>query len=220
MEYFQSMESFLGLLKLLGEGALVSLEVFFLTLIFSLPLGLLVTFGRMAKNKIVSGLVSFYILLMRGTPLILQLVFIYFIIPNAFHINIDRFWAAILACTINYAAYFAEIYRGGIQSMPRGQYEAAQVLGFSKSQTFLHIILPQVLKRVLLPISNEVITLVKDTALVQTIGVGEMFRAAKNETNRSFSTLPLFVAGVFYLVMNAVVTKVFSWLEKKLDYYQ
>lgn len=220
MEYFESIDSLTTLLKLLGDGALVSLAVFFLTFLFSMPLGLLVAFGRMAKNKLVSRLVSFYILIMRGTPLLLQLVFIYFIIPNVFKVNIDRFWAAILAFTLNYAAYFAEIYRGGIQSIPNGQYEAAQVLGFSKGQTFFKIVLPQVFKRVLLPISNEVITLVKDTALVQTIGVGEMFRAATNEMSRAFSTAPLFVAGLFYLVMNGIVTRIFTYLEKKLDYYQ
>lgn len=204
----------------LFEGTLVTLQVFFLTLLFSLPLGLLVSFGRMSKNKLVSGFVKFYIDIIRGTPLILQLIVVYFAPYYLFGLNLDRLFAAVAAFVLNYSAYFAEIFRGGIQSMPKGQYEAAEVLGFTRSQTFMRIILPQVVKRILPPISNEVITLVKDTALVQVLGVSELFRIAKNEASRTASTDPLFIAGIFYFAMNWVVTRIFHFTEKKLDYYR
>jgi polar amino acid transport system permease protein len=210
-------------LKFIGfliEGSWVTLQVFFLTLLFSLPLGLLVAFGRMSRIKLLNQFVKIYIDIMRGTPLILQLIVVYFGPYYLFGLNIDRFLAAIVAFVINYAAYFSEIYRGGIQSIPRGQYEAAEVLGFSKVQTFTRIILPQVIKRILPPISNEVITLVKDTALVQVLGVSELFRVAKNESSRIASTTPLFIAGAFYFVMNWIVTKAFHIAERKLDYYR
>lgn len=202
------------------EGTWVTLQVFFLTLLFSLPLGLLVSFGRMSRFKPVRTIVKFYIDIMRGTPLILQLIVVYFGPFYLFELNIDRFLAAIIAFVINYAAYFSEIYRGGILSIPKGQYEAAEVLGFTKIQTFTRIILPQVIKRILPPISNEVITLVKDTALVQVLGVSELFRVAKNESSRIASTTPLFIAGVFYFVMNWLVTRAFHYTERKLDYYR
>jgi len=223
------------------KGAGVSLEVFFLTLIFSLPLALLVTFGRMSRNVVLRGVVKGYLLIMRGTPLILQLIFIYFapkylymflvsslsgvIISPGFWavvktiLSYNRFIAVIIAFTLNYAAYFAEIYRGGIESIARGQYEAAKVLGFTGSQTFGRIVLPQVIKRILPAAGNEVITLVKDTALAQVIGVAELFHAAQNAAAREFSTMPIFMAGLFYLVMNWVVTVVFAHCEKRLSYY-
>lgn len=204
----------------LFEGTLVTVQIFILTLIFSLPLGLLVSFGRMSKNKIVSGIVKLYIDIMRGTPLILQLIIVYFGPYFVVGLNLDRFLAAVIAFVLNYSAYFAEIYRGGIESMPKGQYEAAEVLGFTKAQTFTRIILPQVIKRILPPISNEVITLVKDTALVQVLGVSELFRIAKNEASRISSVNPLFIAGIFYFVMNWLVTRVFHFAEKKLNYYR
>jgi polar amino acid transport system permease protein len=210
-------------LKFIGfllEGTWVTLQVFFLTLLFSLPLGLLVSFGRMSRFKPIRTIVKFYIDIMRGTPLILQLIVVYFGPFYLFELNIDRFLAAIIAFVINYAAYFSEIYRGGILSIPKGQYEAAEVLGFTKIQTFTRIILPQVIKRILPPISNEVITLVKDTALVQVLGVSELFRVAKNESSRIASTTPLFIAGVFYFIMNWLVTRVFHYTERKLDYYR
>ena len=153
----------------------------------------------------------------------LQLIFIYFApsyMPEGFRINLDRFVAAIIAFSLNYSAYFAEIYRGGIESIPQGQYEAAAVLGFTKSQTFFKIILPQVIKRILPSVANEVITLVKDTALVTTLGISELFRAARNESARVSSTTPLFIAGLFYLIMNFFVTKVFDKIERKLGYYR
>lgn len=202
------------------EASAVTLQVFFLTLLFSLPLGLLVASARMSKRKLVQMPIRFYLLIMRGTPLILQLIFFYFVPAQLFGAGLPRFWAAILAFTLNYAAYFAEIYRGGIQSISFGQHEAAAVLGFSRGQTFFRIILPQVIKNILPPMSNEFMTLVKDTALAQTIGVMEIFRLANTSASKNFSTLPIFVAGLFYLIMNTVVSKGFSVLSKKLDYYR
>jgi polar amino acid transport system permease protein len=201
------------------QGTVVSFQIFFLTLLFALPLGLLVAKGRMSHIKIISQIVNIYIMIMRGTPLILQLIFVYFAPYYVFGSSTDRFTAAIIAYVINYAAYFAEIYRGGIQSIPKGQYEAGKVLGFTKSHTFTHIVLPQVVKKIIPAMGNEVITLVKDTALAQTIGVAELFRVAQTASAREFSTTPLFVAGIFYFVMNGVVSKAFDLLEKKLDYY-
>lgn len=204
----------------LCKGTLVSLEIFFLTLIIALPIGLFAALGRMSGKKYLSGPVKLYILIMRGTPLILQLVFAYFAPFYLFGINIDRFTAAIIAFALNYGAYFAEIFRGGIESIPAGQYEAAEVLGFGRVQIFMRIIMPQVIKRILPPVSNEVITLVKDTALVQVLGISELFRVAQNEASRIFSTNPLFIAGVFYFVMNWAVTKIFHTAEKRLSYYK
>ena len=223
------------------QGAVVSLQVFFLTLLFSLRLALPVAFGRMSKNRPIRGFISFYLLIMRGTPLILQLIFIYFapkyllmFLNNSlggqiaspafwntvtFILSYDRFTAAIIAFALNYAAYFAEIYRGGIESIPRGQHEAAKVLGFTRGQTFMRIVLPQMVKRILPATGNEVITLVKDTALAQVIGVIELFHVARTASAREFSTTPIFVAGVFYLFMNWVVTVAFTFCEKKLSYY-
>ncbi|MDR1933940.1 MAG: amino acid ABC transporter permease [Spirochaetales bacterium] len=230
--------------KMLGimfEGMTVSLEVFFLTLLFALPLALPAAFGRMSKNWALRKLVTLYLLVMRGTPLILQLIFIYFAPKYFFRLlfesfsgfiesegfwnslrfllSWDRFTAVIIAFVLNYAAYFAEIYRGGIEAIPRGQYEAAKVLGFTGSQTFVRIILPQVLKRILPAAANEIITLVKDTALAQVIGVAELFHAAQNASAREFSTLPIFVAGVFYFFMNWAVSYALTRCEKKLSYY-
>ena len=208
------------LLTAMLSGTVVSLKVFFLTLLFSLPLGLVIAAGRLSKLKIVSTTVKIFMLIVRGTPLILQLIFVYFAPYYIFKLSYDRFTAAIVAFSINYACYFAEIYRGGIQSIPHGQYEAAAVLGFTKMQTFFKIILPQVIKRILPATGNEVITLVKDTVLAQTIGVAELFRVAQNAASREFSTMPIFIAGVFYFVMNWLVSAVFNAIEKKLSYYR
>ena len=208
-----------NLLSLMLQGTYTSLKIFFLTLIFSLPLGLLVAKGRMSKNRFISTTVNVYIMIMRGTPLILQLIFVYFAPYYLFGASYDRFTAVIVGFVINYAAYFAEIYRGGIQSIEVGQYEAAHVLGFSKLHTFTHIVFPQVIKRILPSLGNEVITLIKDTALAQTIGVAELFRVAQNAAAGQFSTTPIFIAGVFYFVMNAIVSRSFDHIEKKLDYY-
>ncbi len=208
------------LLLLMLEGTYTSLKIFFLTLLFSLPLGLIVARGRMSKYRVVSSLVNGYIMIMRGTPLILQLIFVYFAPYYIFGASTDRFTAVIIAFVINYAAYFAEIYRGGIQSISQGQIEASSVLGFSKFHTFTHIVMPQVVKTILPSMGNEVITLVKDTALAQTIGVAELFRVAQNAASRQFSTTPIFIAGIFYFIMNGVVSKSFDLIEKRLDYYK
>jgi polar amino acid transport system permease protein len=208
--------------KLLGamlEGTVVSLEIFFLTLLFAVPLALPIALGRMSPSRLLRGPIHGYILVMRGTPLILQLIFVYFAPYYLFDASFDRFTAVIVAYTINYAAYFAEIYRGGILSIPKGQYEAAKVLGFGRADTFFRIVLPQVVKRILPASANEVITLVKDTALAQTIGVAELFRVAQNASARQFSTMPIFIAGAFYFVMNWVVSEAFLRLERKLEYY-
>ncbi|HYH03567.1 MAG TPA: amino acid ABC transporter permease [Bacillota bacterium] len=216
--------SLVKLLNLLFSGALTSIQLFLYTLMLSLPLGLVIALGRRSKKAWIQGPIKLYILVMRGTPLLLQIIFVYFapsfMLPEGFRLNLDRFVAAVIAFSLNYAAYFAEIYRGGIESIPQGQYEAAAVLGFTKSQTFIRIILPQVIKRILPPVSNEVITLVKDTALVQVLGISELFRVAKNEASRIFSTTPIFIAGLFYLTLNWLVTKVFHLTEKKLSYYK
>ena len=206
------------LLQLL-EGMFVSLKVFVLTLVFSLPLGFVVCRGKMSKFKPLSFIVDLYIQIMRGTPLILQLIFFYFAPYYIFGFSFQRFTAAIIAFTINYSAYFAEIYRSGLQAVDKGQYEASTVLGFSKGHTFFHIILPQVMKTVMPSLGNEVITLVKDTALASTIGVIELFRVAQTSASRVFSTMPIFIAGIFYFIANYIVSKVFALIESKLDYY-
>jgi polar amino acid transport system permease protein len=209
--------------QLLGQmlsGTMVSLSVFFLTLLFSIPLALPVALARRSRSQLLRAPVSFYVLVMRGTPLILQLIFVYFAPYYLFGISYDRFTAVIIAFAVNYAAYFAEIYRGGIDAIPKGQWEAAKVLGLTRTQTLFKIILPQVVRRILPAMGNEVITLVKDTALAQTIGVAELFRAAQNASARQFSTLPIFIAGVFYFVMNWLVTVAFEAAEKKLSYYK
>ena len=202
----------------LSSGMLTSVEIFVLTLVFSLPLGMIVAFGRMSKNSFIRGLTKFYIALMRGTPLMLQLFVIYFGPYYLFKIPLAaeyRFIAVIIAFSINYAAYFAEIYRSGIESMPLGQYEAAKVLGYTSPQTFFRIILPQVIKRIIPAMGNEVITLVKDTALVSVIGVSELLMVAKERQSAMFSFVPLFIAGVFYFVMNWGVSFIFQKIEKK-----
>ncbi len=209
-----------SLLLQMMEGTITSLRIFFLTLIFSLPLGFVVAKGRMSRIAPVRWIVDLYIQIMRGTPLILQLIFFYFAPFYLFGTSYDRFTACILAFVINYSAYFSEIYRSGLQSIDRGQYEAAKVLGFSKAYTFFHIILPQVVKKVLPALGNEVITLVKDTALAQTIGVAELFRVAQTASSREFSTVPIFIAGIFYFVMNYIVSRLFAIGERKLGYYR
>ena len=207
----------------LAGGMLVSTQIFVVTLVFSLPLGLLISFGRMSKNRVIQGIVKAYISVMRGTPLMLQLMVVYFGPYYLFKIKIGngyRLWAAFIGFIINYAAYFAEIYRSGIQSMPAGQYEAAKILGYSKAQTFFRIILPQVIKRILPSVTNEVITLVKDTSLAFTISVLEMFSMAKALASAQTSMIPFVAAGLFYYIFNLVVAVVMEWIEKKLSYYE
>lgn len=220
MRYFNNPEAFVKLLLSMRGGIMSTLTIFFSTLVFSIPLGMVIALLRMNRRRLVSAPISLYILVMRGTPLMLQLFAIYFAIPMFTGVNLDRMTATILAFALNYAAYFAEIFRGGMMAIPVGQHEACQVLGFTRAQTFFHVVLPQVIKRVLLPVSNEVITLVKDTSLANIIAVSELFRAAKNEASRTASVEPLFVAGLFYLLMNGVVTLVFSHLTRRMDYYK
>ena len=211
------------MLSQLAGGMVVSVEIFLLTLLFSLPLGLIVAFGRMSNNGIIKGIVKIYIAIMRGTPLMLQLIVVYFAPFYVFGIKISqtyRFVAVIIAFSINYAAYFAEIYRAGIESIPIGQYEAAKVLGYSKVQTFFKIIFPQVIKRILPPVTNETITLVKDTSLAFVIAVAEMFTIAKQIAAKQASVSALMVAGLFYFVFNYVVAFAMEAIEKKLSYYR
>ena len=207
----------------LGEGMAVTAEIFFLTLLFSLPLGLVVAFGRMSRHFLLRTLSKIYISVMRGTPLMLQLIVVYFSPYYVFGLKISasyRFTAVILAFALDYAAYFAEIYRGGIESMPTGQYEAAQVLGYSRTQTFFRIILPQVVKRILPAVTNETITLVKDTSLAFVLAVVEMFTAAKQIAAKETTMIPLMAAGVFYYLFNLAVAAFMEYLEKKMSYYR
>ncbi len=213
-----------------------TLKVFGFTLLFSIPLGMVVALLKMCKFKPVSWLINVYILIMRGTPLMLQIITIYYAIPmmkvsdsvflqNLFErvdIKSDsyQFNALIVAFALNYAAYFAEIFRGGIESIPKGQYEAAAALGMTKSQTFFRVVLPQVIKRIVPASSNEVITLVKDTSLASVIAYAEIFRKAKEQMVSYSNLTPLFIAGIFYFIMNAILTTVFAAVEKKLDYYK
>ena len=214
-----------NLLPILAQGFGTTLAIFGLTLLFSIPLGLLVAVLKMSKYKVIRYPVAFYISVMRGTPLLLQIVAIYF---GSYYLSqsagadfsFDRFPAVIFAFSVNYAAYFAEIFRGGIESIPRGQYEAAAMLGLTKWQTFFRIILPQVLKRVVPASANEVITLVKDTSLAQVIAVTELFALAKKQQAAYASIFPLFVAGIFYYVANLILSVFFSYLERKLNYYR
>ena len=208
------------LLSQMLEATLMSLRIFFITLIFSLPLGMLVALGRMSRIKIINLPVRFYILIMRGTPLMLQLLFIFYGMKPIFGIQLDRVLAAEVAFVLNYAAYFAEIFRGGIEGIPRGQHEAAKVLGFTRRQTFFRIILPQVVKHIIPPMGNEFITLVKDTSLAQVIGVVELLRVTSNWVSSAVSMTPFAIAAVFYLVMNAVVTRCFTVAENRLSYYR
>lgn len=211
------------MLSMLGQGFGVTLQIFFLTLVGSLPLGVVVAIARMSRVKPIAWIMKFYISVMRGTPLMLQMFFIYFAPYYIFGIPLSmesKFSATIVAFIINYAAYFAEIYRSGIQSMPVGQYEAAEILGYGKAQTFFKIILPQVIKRILPSVTNEVITLVKDTSLAFTLSVAEMFSIAKALAASQTNMMPFVAAAVFYYIFNLVVAVAMEWIEKKLDYYR
>jgi len=206
----------------LSQGLGYTLAIFGLTLIFSIPLGLLVCKGRMSKLLPVSAIFRLYISVLRGTPLMLQLLLVYFGPYYIFRVNLGnnyRFIATIIAFSLNYAAYFAEIFRGGIQSMSKGQYEAATVLGFSKAQTYFKIILPQVVKRVLPSVSNEIITLVKDTSLAQVLSVTEMFTKASAAASKQVSVMPFIVAGLFYYFMNLIIEVILNRVEKSMSYY-
>lgn len=213
----------LQIMKQLAGGMGTSIEIFTVTLLVSLPLGLLISFGRMSKNPVLRAAVKFYISIMRGTPLMLQLMVVYFGPYYLFGIRVGngyRLWAAFIGFAVNYAAYFAEIYRSGIQSMPAGQYEAAKLLGYTKYQTFFRIIFPQVVKRILPSITNEVITLVKDTSLAFTISVMEMFTVAKALASSQVSMVPFVAAGLFYYIFNLLMASFMEYAEKKMNYYQ
>ena len=213
------------MLSTMSVGMLRTCGIFFLTLIGSLPLGMIVCLLRKSKSAVVRVVIKVYISIMRGTPLMLQVMVIYFAPALVFHVTIPgnwRFSAVIVAFIVNYAAYFAEIYRGGIESIDNGQYEAAHVLGYGKAQTFIKIILPQMIKRVVPAVTNEVITLVKDTSLASAIGTVEMFTKAKQiaVSPRSPGMLTFLVAGIFYFVFNAIVAFLMKRVEKALNYYQ
>ena len=222
------MERYISTITQLAAGFEFTLIIFAFTLLFAIPLGLLVAKLRMSKISIISGLTRVYISIMRGTPLMLQLLLVYFL-PNMLFgiplrdLNIGgvdyRLTATVIGFSLNYAAYFAEIFRGGIQSIPKGQYEAAQILGFTNTQTFFKIVLPQVIKNVLPAVTNEIITLVKDTSLAQVLSVTEMFTAAKALSSAQVSIMPLIAAGVFYYVMNGLVEIIMNRFEKRMNYY-
>lgn len=207
------------LMPQLLEGLVMTLKIFILTLVLSLPLGIVVSLGRVSKVKILKGITGLYVLVMRGTPLLLQIVFIYFGLPLV-GINVERFPAALFALVLNYGAYFAEIFRGGILSIDRGQYEGAEVLGLSQRDVFFRIILPQAVKNILPPVSNEIITLVKDTALVYVVGLDELLKIGKIASNTLASLLPLVLVGIIYLTIIAVLSKVLAIVEKKFSYYE
>ncbi len=227
-----------GVVKILLKYLLPTLKVFGFTLLYSVPLGMIVALLKMCRFKPIKWLTSLYILIMRGTPLMLQVIVAYFAVPmlkrsegmpqlvqsllDTVDIQADSylFNTVLVAFVLNYAAYFAEIFRGGIESIPKGQYEAAAALGFSKRQTFFRIILPQVVKRVVPASSNEVITLVKDTSLANVVAYAEITMKAKQQMQNYSSLTPLFIAGLFYFVLATVLTVIFSFIEKKLDYYK
>ncbi len=212
------MEKILTMIPPLLDGLTVTLQVFIITLALSLPLGLLLALTRISGCRPLSFLVEVYIWLMRGTPLMLQLLFVYFALPS-FGIRLPDFGSALLAFTLNYAAYFAEIFRSGIQSIERGQYEAAKTLGMTYVQTMRRIIIPQMIKRVLPPISNETITLVKDTSLVYVLAMNDLLRAARTIVQREFDMMPFAIAGLFYLAMTFFLTWGFNKLEAKFAKY-
>ena len=220
IKFFNDPYKLWNLTELLLQGAGVTLSIFFLTLLFAVPLGVLFAQARMSKHAVLRAPTSLYIYLMRSTPLMLQIMFVYFLLPQILPFKVDRFSAVIFAFAVNYAAYFAEIFRSGIQSIPAGQYEAAKVLGYTKTQTFFYIILPQVVKRVLLPMTNEIITLIKDTALASTVAVVELMTIAKKQVSSSSSVEPYLLAIVFYLVLNGVAEQLCKLAEKKLSYYR
>ena len=210
------------MINLMLEGMGGTCAIFFLTLLFSLPLGMVVALLRMSKNKVVSNVTRAIISVLRGTPLMLQLIAVtygpYYLFQ--FSVSKNKLIPVVIAFAINYAAYFAEIYRSGIESIPVGQYEASEILGYSKVQTFFRIILPQVIKRIMPSVTNEVVTLVKDTSLAFTVSYVEMFTIGKNLANSQTSFVPFVVAGVFYFLFNAIVDFVMGKIEKRMDYYK
>ncbi|MBR6458883.1 MAG: amino acid ABC transporter permease [Actinomycetaceae bacterium] len=210
------------MLSLLGKGLLMTAQIFVITLVGSLPLGVLIALARMSRFKPLAWITRLYISFMRGTPLMLQLMALMFGPYYVFGLQLGsnwKFWACSIGFILNYAAYFAEIYRSGIQSIPRGQYEAAEILGYSKSQTFMHIVLPQVFKRVLPAMGNEIITLVKDTSLAFVLGIMEMFTEAKAIAASQVSMLPYIIAAAIYWGFSVIVEVALHRIEKRMDYY-
>ena len=215
--------SIIEIIKQLSSGMGITIEIFFVTLVTSLILGLGLALVRMSKIKIFSILAKIYISIMRGTPLMLQLLVVYFGPYFIFGIQITkayRLQAVLIGFALNYAAYFAEIYRSGIEAVPDGQYEAAKLLGYSKTQTFRYIVMPQVVKRIIPPVANETITLVKDTSLAFTVAVAETFTLTKQLVASQSSAMPFVAAGIFYYIFNLLVAPFFEYLEKKLSYYR
>lgn len=225
-----SWEEILNCTGVILKYLIPTLKIFGFTLLFSIPLGMVVALIKKCPFKPVSWLINVYILIMRGTPLMLQIITIYYAIPmmqqqgllESINTRSDnyQFTALIVAFALNYAAYFAEIFRGGIEAIPKGQYEASAALGMTKTQTFFRVILPQVVKRIVPASANEVITLVKDTSLASVIAYAEIFRKAKEMMVTYSNLTPLFIAGLFYFIMNALLTMLFTAVEKKLDYYK
>ncbi len=213
------MDYILEVLPSLLKGAVVSFEVFVWVLVLSLPLGAVLAFLMQIRFAPLRWLLHLYVLVMRGTPLLLQLIFVYYVLPSL-GVNFERMTAILVAFTLNYAAYFSEIFRGGIEAIPAGQYEAAKVLKFTPFQTIRYIVLPQVVKIVLPSVFNEVITLVKDTSLVYALGVRDLLLASRTAANRDASLAPMFIAGAIYLLMIGVVTLASKQIEKKFDYYK
>ncbi|MTB99827.1 ABC transporter permease subunit [Streptococcus uberis] len=213
------MSYFLQVLPSLLDGAKITLQVFFIVIILSIPLGAVFAFLMKVNFKPLQWFLTLYVWIMRGTPLLLQLIFFYYVLPSV-GVTFDRMPAAILAFTMNYAAYFAEIFRGGIEAIPKGQYEAAKVLKLTPFQTIQHIILPQVFKIVLPSVFNEVINLVKDSSLVYVLGVGDLLLASKTAANRDATLAPMFIAGLIYLLLIGIVTIISKQVEKKFSYYK
>ena len=212
------MENLSHTIFLMLEGSQVTLEIFLITIILSIPLGMMASLGRLSSIKPVSLFFEFYVWIMRGTPLMLQLLFVYFALPSV-GILLPDIAAALLAFTLNYAAYFAEIFRAGIQAVPKGQYEAAQALGMTYWQMMRYVILPQVIKIVLPPISNETINLVKDTSLIYILAMNDLLRVARTIVQREFDMTPFLIAAIFYLAMTAVLTWIFKRLEERFGAY-
>ncbi len=234
---FSENDMFLNVFSSLCDGFVVTIELFLLTLLFSLPLGLIICFGSMSKIKPLKAIVKIFVWVIRGTPLMLQIIIFFYgpgLLANAaaksasdfFLVEwvstwtvMDRFVSVVIMFSINYACYFSEIYRGGIESIPKGQYEAGQVLGLTKTQVFFKIILMQLIKRIVPPVSNEIITLVKDTSLARVISVYEIIWAGQAFIKSEGIIWPLLATGVFYLAFNGILTLLFGKIEKKLSYY-
>ena len=202
------------------DGLKVTMKIFFITLVLSIPLGMIVALFRTSKIKILKSISGIYVIVLRGTPLLLQILFIFFGLPYIANIAIDRFPAAILAMVLNYGAYFGEIFRAGILSIDKGQYEAADILGLSKKDTFFRIIIPQAIRTIFPPVANEIITLVKDTSLVYVVGLDELLKIAKIAANRLSSIMPFVVVGIVYLIFNSIISKLLEIIENKFNYYE